>query len=209
MYSSLSQFKDYIGIDQTDTSKDSQLTMLLESACETLNHLCGVDSFDLWDYEENIDLRKLYVNAFGYNIFLKNKPVQSIEEINGTNYDGTKWTDYMITNQRRVIFKSFNYDSDFWFITIKYSAWYDRARVDGQTTVDDLPDDLKLMEMMLACGNLPDQMKTDLSIGISSYKLWDEQITFGSKISSTQNMDDLYFSFTVMLWKFKNFTLAV
>ena len=209
MYSSLSQFKDYIGIDQTDTSKDSQLTMLLESACETLNHLCGVDSFDLWDYEENIDLRKLYVNAFGYNIFLKNKPVQSIEEINGTNYDGTKWTDYMITNQRRVIFKSFNYDSDFWFITIKYSAWYDRARVDGQTTVDDLPDDLKLMEMMLACGNLPDQMKTDLSIGISSYKLWDEQITFGSKTSSTQNMDDLYFSFTVMLWKFKNFTLAV
>jgi hypothetical protein len=43
--------------------------------------------------------------------------------------------------------------------------------VDGQTTVDDLPDDLKLMEMMLACGNLPDNMKTDLSIGISSYKL--------------------------------------
>jgi hypothetical protein len=47
MYSSLSQFKTYIGIDQTDTSKDAQLTMLLESACETLNHLCGVDSFDL------------------------------------------------------------------------------------------------------------------------------------------------------------------
>lgn len=209
MYSSLAQFKAYIGIDQADTSKDTMLTMLLQGAEETLNHLCGVDSFDLWDYEENIDLRKLYVNAFGYNIFLKNKPVQSIEEINGTNYDGTKWTDYMITNQRRVIFKSFNYDSDFWFITIKYSAWYDRARVDGQTTVDDLPDDLKLMEMMLACGNLPDNMKTDLSIGISSYKLWDEQITFGWKSTSTQNMDDLYFSFTVMLWKFKNFTLAV
>lgn len=205
MYSSLSQFKAYIGIDQNDTSKDAQLTALLESACETLNHLCGVDSFDLWDYEENIDLRKLYVNAFGYNIFLKNKPVQSIKEINGTNYDGTKWTDYMVTNQRRVIFKSFNCNSDFWFITIKYSAWYNR----NNEWVDELPDDLKLMEMMLACGNLPDQMKTDLSIGISSYKLWDEQIVFGSKTSSTQNMDDLYFSFTVMLWKFKNFTLAV
>ena len=205
MYSSLSQFKDYIGVDQTDTSKDAQLTALLESANATLNHLCGVDSFDLWDYEENIDLRKVYTNAFGYNIFLKNKPVQSIKEINGTNYDGTKWTDYMVTNQRRVIFKSFNYNSDFWFITIKYSAWYNR----NNEWVDELPDDLKLMEMMLACGNLPDQMKTDLSIGISSYKLWDEQIVFGSKTSSTQNMDDLYFSFTVMLWKFKNFTLAV
>ncbi len=205
MYSSLSQFKDYIGVDQTDTSKDAQLTALLESANATLNHLCGVDSFDLWDYEENIDLRKVYTNAFGYNIFLKNKPVQSIKEINGTNYDGTKWTDYMVTNQRRVIFKSFNCNSDFWFITIKYSAWYNR----NNEWVDELPDDLKLMEMMLACGNLPDQMKTDLSIGISSYKLWDEQIVFGSKTSSTQNMDDLYFSFTVMLWKFKNFTLAV
>lgn len=205
MYSSLSQFKDYIGVDQTDTSKDAQLTALLESANATLNHLCGVDSFDLWDYEENIDLRKVYTNAFGYNIFLKNKPVQSIKEINGTNYDGTKWTDYMVTNQRRVIFKSFNCNSDFWFITIKYSAWYNR----NNEWVDELPDDLKLMEMMLACGNLPDQMKTDLSIWISSYKLWDEQIVFGSKTSSTQNMDDLYFSFTVMLWKFKNFTLAV
>lgn len=205
MYSSLAQFKAYIGIDQADTSKDTMLTMLLKSANATLNHLCGVDSFDLWDYEENIDLRKVYTNAFGYNIFLKNKPVQSIKEINGTNYDGTKWTDYMVTNQRRVIFKSFNCNSDFWFITIKYSAWYNR----NNEWVDELPDDLKLMEMMLACGNLPDQMKTDLSIWISSYKLWDEQIVFGSKTSSTQNMDDLYFSFTVMLWKFKNFTLAV
>lgn len=209
MYSSLAQFKAYIGIDQADTSKDTMLTMLLKSAEETLNHLCGVDSFDLWDYEENIDLRKLYVNAFWYNIFLKNKPVQSIEEINWTDYSGVKWTDYMVANQRRVIFKSFDADSDFWFVTIKYKAWYDRARVDGQTTVDDLPDDLKLMEMMIACGNLPDEMKTDLNIGVSSYKLWDEQITFGAKTSSTQNMDDLYFSFTAMLWKFKNFTLAV
>lgn len=209
MYSSLSQFKDYIGIDQTDTSKDSQLTLLLKSANETLNHLCGVDSFDLWDYEETVDLRKLYVNAFGYNIFLKNKPVSSIEEINGVDYSWVKWTDYMVANQRRVIFKSFDYDSDFWFITIKYKAWYDRARTVWQTTVDDLPDDLKLMEMMIASGNLPDNMKTDLWIGVSSYKLWDEQITFGWKATSTQNMDDLYFSFTVMLWKFKNFTLAV
>ena len=203
MYSSLSQFKAYIGIDQTDTSKDAQLTALLESACETLNHLCGVDSFDLWDYEENIDLRKLYVNAFGYNIFLKNKPVQSIKEINGTNYDGTKWTDYMITNQRRVIFKSFNYNSDFWFITIKYSAWYNR----NNEWVDELPDDLKLMEMMLASWMYMKEWKE----GVSSYKLWDETITFWTISWNNWIMtpDDQYFSFTALLDKYKNFNLPL
>ena len=206
MYSSLSQFKNFIGIDQNDTSRDGQLTLMLESACATLNHLCGVDSFDLWEYEENIDLRKIYINWFWYNIFLKNKPVQNIDKINGVDYVWVKWTDYMVANQRRVILKSLDEKSDFWFITVKYTAWYNR----NNEWMDELPDDLKLMEMMIACGQLPDSMKMELNIGVSSYKLWDEQIIFGSK-NTTQNQtaDDLYFSFTVMLWKFKNFTLAV
>ena len=206
MYSSLSQFKNFIGIDQNDTSRDGQLTLMLESACATLNHLCGVDSFDLWEYEENIDLRKIYINWFWYNIFLKNKPVQNIDKINGVDYVWVKWTDYMVANQRRVILKSLDEKSDFWFITVKYTAWYNR----NNEWMDELPDDLKLMEMMIACWQLPDSMKMELNIGVSSYKLWDEQITFGSK-NTTQNQtaDDLYFSFTVMLWKFKNFTLAV
>lgn len=207
MYSSLSQFKNYIGVDQNDTTNDGQFAILLESACATLNHLCGVDSFDLWEYEENIDLRKIYVNWFWYNIFLKNKPVQSIDKINGVDYAWVKWTDYMVANQRRVILKSFDEKSDFWFVTVNYTAWYNR----NNNWIDELPDDLKLMEMMIACGHLPDAMKMELNIGVSSYKLWDEQIVFGSKSGSQQNQnsDDLYFSFTVMLWKFKNFTLAV
>ena len=184
MYSSLSQFKDYLWIGSSDTTKDSQLTLALKSACELLNHLCGVDSFDQWEYEEQIDLRKVYANSFWYNIFLKNKPVQSI------------------------FFKSLDTNSDFWFITIKYSAWYDRARVVGQTTVDDLPDDLKLMEMILACWKLSDEIKSELNIWVSSYKLWDEQITYGWKTTS-QSIDDIYFSFKIMLDKFKNFTLAI
>ena len=206
MYSNLSQFKNFIGIDQNDTSRDGQLTLMLESACATLNHLCGVDSFDLWEYEEQIDLRKIYINWFWYNIFLKNKPVQSIDKINGEDKQRVKWTDYMVTNQRRVILKSLDEKSDFWFITVNYTAWYNR----NNEWMDELPDDLKLMEMMIACGHLPDSMKMELNIGVSSYKLWDEQITFGSRnTTQNQNADDLYFSFTVMLWKFKNFTLAV
>ena len=208
MYSSLSQFKAYLWVDSSDTSKDAQLTLLLQSANATLNNLCGVDSFDEAEYEEEIDLRKIYANCFWYNIFLKNKPVSSISEINWTQYSWVKWTDYMVANQRKVIFKSLDTNSDFWFITVKYTAWYKR----NDNWMDRLPDDLKLMEMMLACGNLPDNLKAEFNIGVSSYKLWDEQITFGARNTSqmqNQNQEDIYFSFTVMLGKFQNFTLAV
>lgn len=204
MYSSLSQFKDYLWIGSSDTTKDSQLTLALKSACELLNHLCGVDSFDQWEYEEQIDLRKVYTNSFWYNIFLKNKPVQSISKINGSNYSWVKWTDYMVANQRRIIFKSLDTNSDFGFITVNYTAWYNR---NNQWT-DELPDDLKLMEMILACWKLSDEIKSELNIWVSSYKLWDEQIVYGWK-TTEQSIDDIYFSFKIMLDKFKNFTLAI
>lgn len=204
MYSSLSQFKVYLWIDSEDTTKDSQLTLALNNACSLLNHLCGVDSFDEWEYEEEIDLRKVYVNTFWYNIFLKNKPVQSISKINGADYSWVKWTDYMVANQRRIIFKSLDTNSDFGFITVNYTAWYNR----NNEWTDELPDDLKLMEMILACGKLSDELKSELNIGVSSYKLWDEQIVFGWK-TTWESIDDIYFSFKIMLDKFKNFTLAI
>jgi len=204
MYSSLSQFKAYLWIDSGDTSKDSQLTLALNSACKLLNHLCGVDSFDQAEYEEQIDLRKVYTNSFWYNIFLKNKPVQSISQVNGSDYSWTKWTDYMVANQRRIIFKSLDVNSDFGFITIKYTAWYNR----NNEWTDELPDDLKLMEMILACWKLSDELKSELNIWVSSYKLWDEQIVYGWK-TTDQTIDEIYFSFKIMLDKFKNFTLAI
>lgn len=204
MYSSLSQFKAYLWIDSADTTKDSQLTLALNSACELLNHLCGVDSFDQWEYEEQIDLRKVYTNSFWYNIFLKNKPVQSISKINGSDYSWVRWTDYMVANQRRIIFKSLDVNSDFGFITVNYTAWYNR----NNEWADELPDDLKLMEMILACWKLSDELKSELNIWVSSYKLWDEQIVYGWK-TTDQTVDEIYFSFKIMLDKFKNFTLAI
>ena len=73
-----------------------------------------------------------------------------------------------------------------------------------------IPDDLKILEMMLACWILPDSMKEEFHIGISSYKLWDEQIVFGAKSSAnTQSAEDMYFSFSYMVDKYKNFNLAI
>lgn len=205
MYSSLSQFKDYIGIAQSDTSQDKMLTLLLNSACEQINHLCGVDSFDQDTYEEQIDARKIYVNSFWYNIFVKNKPVSSIDEIDGETYSGVKGVDYMVASQRRIIFKEFDSDCKFGFVTIKYTAWYDRAKPIewSDQTEDTLPDDLKLMEMMLASGRYQQKWNE----GISSYRLGDEQIVFGGR--NGESADDMFFSFRIMLDKYKNFNLAI
>jgi hypothetical protein len=194
MYASLSQFKDYIWICQADTSKDVELQLMLDSAWDQINKLCGVDSFLSNTYEEDIDIRKIYTNTFWYNIFLKNKPVSAIIEINGEAYTWAKWVDYMVSYDRRVIFKSFNYNAWFGFVHVKYIAWYDYIN---------LPDDLKLMEMMLACGRYQQKWM----VWVSSYKLWDEQIVFWGRNEETA--DDMYFSFRYMLDKFKNFNLAI
>lgn len=206
MYSSLSQFKSYLWIPSSDTSKDEQLTMILNWACSTINKICGVDSFDAWTYEEEIDARKIYINSFWYNIFLKNKPVSSINKINGEDYSGVKGSDYMVSQQRRVIFKKFDAINDFWFVNINYTSWYNR----NNQWVDELPDDLKMLEMMVACWLLPDSLKEEYHVWISSYKLWDEQIVFGAKSSAnTQSSEDMYFSFSYLIDKYKNFNLAI
>lgn len=206
MYSSLSQFKSYLWIPSSDTSKDEQLTLILNWACATINKICGVDSFDEWTYEEEIDARKIYINSFWYNIFLKNKPVSSINKINGEDYSGVKGSDYMVSQQRRVIFKKFDAINDFWFVNINYTSWYNR----NNQWVDELPDDLKMLEMMVACWLLPDSLKEEYHVWISSYKLWDEQIVFGAKNSAnTQSSEDMYFSFSYLIDKYKNFNLAI
>lgn len=191
MYSSLAQFKEYLWITWTD--QDAYLTELLNSACSLINKLCGVDSFEEAVYEEEIDARWIYVNSFWYNIFLKNKPVQEIQEMNGTPYTWTKGADYMIANDRRLIIKNLEIN-DFWFLMIKYKAWY---------KTQDMPDDLKIMELMLASGKYQSKGME----WVQSYRLWDETITFGAP--SGVNADDVYFSFRIMIDKYKNFNLAL
>ena len=110
----------------------------------------------------------------------------------------------MIIYDRRIIFNEIQL-WNFWIVSISYVAWYDRAKEIPwqQQPVDTLPDDLKLMEMMLASG-MRQQHNYEW---VSSYKLGDESITFGSKWNMTP--DDQYFSFTTLLNKYKNFNLPV
>ena len=104
----------------------------------------------------------------------------------------------MIIYDRRNILKKVTLN-DFWLVNIKYKAWYNR----NNEWVDELPDDLKLMEMMLASG----MWQQHNYEWVSSYKLGDESITFGSK--GDASADDQYFTFTTLLNKYKNFILPV
>jgi len=198
MYSNLTLFKQYLGIDVNDTTNDVLLTQFLNSATSKINNLCWVDSFDEWEYTEEIDWRKVIATSRWFEIYLKNKPVQQIEQINWVKYTWVHGTDYMIIYDRRIILKEVSLN-DFWFVNIKYKAWYNR----DNEWVDELPDDLKLMEMMLASG----MWQQHNYEWVSSYKLGDESITFGSK--GDASADDQYFTFTTLLNKYKNFILPV
>lgn len=193
-YSTLAQFKDYLWISQSDTSQDTLLTQFLNTSYSKLNSICWVDSFNKWTYTQMIEKRWVFDTARGLEFYLKNKPVSSIDKINN-EVVWTKWVDYLIIYERRAVFKKLNLD-EWWFLNVEYTAGF-------QT----IPDDLKLMEMMLWSG-----MRQEHNYEwVSSYKLWEESITFWSKTWnwSTLTPDDQYFSFTALLDKYKNFNLPL
>jgi len=199
MYASLTQLKDYLWI--TDNSQDNLLTDFLATAELLLNKLCWVDTFDLTTEEELIDLRKVFTNGYGLNVILKNKPVISIDEVNGESYSWVLGQDYIIVDQRKAIIKNISVNDNFWYWKIKYTRGYDRAKVVGNNTVDTLPEDIKQMEVMLAGG----MYTTKDYQGISSYKLGDESISFWDLKGETS--DSIYYSFKAILDKYKNFNL--
>ncbi len=191
MYSNLELFKQYIGVSGND--QDQLLTSFLKTAYQKINKLCGVDSFLLKDREQIVDLRAIVESSRGLEVYLKNKPVKQIKKINGEVYSGVKGKDYLVIYERRVIFQRLPLN-DFWFLTVEYEAGYAQ---------EDLPDDLKLIEMMIASG----MWQQHGNEWVQSYKLWDEQIVFGS--ASGGGADDQFFSFKTLLNKYKNFNLPV
>ena len=199
MYVTLAEFKEYIGVSWNES--DSTLTSILKSAEELLNKLCGVTTFDQTEDEELVDLRKVYTNYYGLNMYLTNKPVQSILQIDGADYNGVLGVDYIIAQDRKVIFKNLSVNDNFGFIKIKYKWGYDRQAQVWDATVDQLPEDIKQMVKMLASGMW---LKKDYQ-GVSQYRLWDESISFGTVWEQTAEQQ--YYDFVKILNKYKNFNL--
>ena len=181
-------------IASSDTSQDSLLSEILNASYSKLNHICWVDSFSKWNYTQLIEKRWVFDTARWLEFYLKNKPVSSINKINNQSV-WTKWTDYLIIYDRRAVFKSLELD-DRWFLNVEYTAWYET-----------IPDDLKLLEMMLWSWIYQQHWNE----WVQSYRLWDETITFWTItwINWTMTPDDQYFSFTALLDKYKNFNLPL
>jgi len=204
-YATLAQVKDYLGISWT--SEDTVLQQLLDSSYYIINNLLNVDTLNETTGIEQVDAKNIYSNVwyYWYNIFLKNKPVSAVTKINWTSYAGAKGTDYIIVYDRKVVIKDlYNYITNLQrdYFDIEYTRWYDRDL--SWTTPwpnDTLPDDIKLLQMMLVSG----KYNTKWSEWLKQYKLWEETITFGT--INWQSADDIFFSFKIILDKYKSFIL--
>lgn len=169
-YASLTQLKLHLGI--TDSSQDSLLNDLLSTTYYVINSLLDVDSFNQTATTEKFSLDDIRSR---WEILAKNYPVTSITHINGTAYGGVLWTDYTIQLKRQLwIDNLWTYLNNlpFPFFTVTYVAWYDR----DNSWVDELPEDLKLLQLKL-CTQEYNRMKTTW---LSSYTLWDESMSFSA-----------------------------
>lgn len=200
-YATLTDLKKYLWISWTDN--DTILTEMLNSAYLVLNHLIWVDTLNLTTGVEYIEQNKLYTNWLQEWFYLTNKPVSVITKIWWVNYSWVKWIDYMVIYDRKILFNRMDFldKIKFWLLEVEYTWWYNRARIDWQTTVDDLPDDIKLMQMMLVWW----MWNSKGMEWVSSYKIWDESITFWS--INWQSADEVYFSFKMLLNRYKSFNL--
>ena len=141
-YATLAQLKSYLWISWT--SSDTILQALLDSSYVVLNNLFGVDTMNEASNTDTVDVRKIYHNVwyYGYNVFLKNKPVSSLTSINWTTYTWVKGTDYLIVYDRKAVIKDLQeyITTLVWdYFDIVYVSGYDRDNVkllDNAAAVD-------------------------------------------------------------------------
>ena len=196
-YATLAELKQYLWI--SDDTNDNILTEMLNTAYLQLNHLIWVDTMNLTTGVEYIEQDKLYTNWLQERFYLTNKPVSIITKIWWENYQWVKWTDYMVIYDRKILFNRMTFldKIKFWLLEVEYTWWYNR----DNEWVDELPDDLKLMQMMLVWW----MRNSKWMEWVSSYKIWDESITFWSV--NWQSADEVYFSFKLLLNRYKTFNL--
>lgn len=196
-YATLAELKQYLWI--SDDTNDNILTEMLNTSYLQLNHLIWVDTMNLTTGVEYIEQDKLYTNWLQERFYLTNKPVSIITKIWWENYQWVKWTDYMVIYDRKILFNRMTFldKIKFWLLEVEYTWWYNR----DNEWVDELPDDLKLMQMMLVWW----MRNSKWMEWVSSYKIWDESITFWSV--NWQSADEVYFSFKLLLNRYKTFNL--
>lgn len=153
------QAKTFMGIDATDTDSDDEITQLIPMAEALFYSMLKVDTLE----EDTIDEIAIVKNR---EIWFKNFPVTTINEIGGEAYTGVDFDDYIVT-KNKVKFHS----PDFLEfvksgrVKVNYTFWY---------TAVNIPEDLKLAIFILVSG----LFNTKENYGTVSCKIGQETINF-------------------------------
>ena len=87
------QAKTFMGIDATDTDSDDEITQLIPMAEALFYSMLKVDTLE----EDTIDEIAIVKNR---EIWFKNFPVTTINEIGGEAYTGVDFDDYIVTKNK-------------------------------------------------------------------------------------------------------------
>ena len=194
MYITKAEFENYLWIEfeEWDTTPD----IIINGVEQAVNSYIGAD-WELWilkqEYEEEIDIRSIILNADWYNIYLKHWPVATREKFPWwivRNPIFINWEE-LIPNQdvwwvvrwRQLIVKDLdcihnpnNPKDRRNRIVVKYTAWYWDYDETTQTWTN-IPEDIKMVCLFLSATIF----LTRQFVGMTNYRLWDESISLWSQ----------------------------
>lgn len=185
VYTTTTKVKLMLGI--TWSWADALLTQMIADAGTTVDTLLNIDWFDEATITEQVPKKQIRFGQYGVRIYLKNFNVSSLVSIDWNAYTWVLWTDYKIKYSRMIEIKDFvsslPSDQEFSSLDVEYVYWYDR------TPTDLLPANVELMTRLLVVGEYTFMYPTWYNAsalwtitggwnGISSYKLWEEAISW-------------------------------
>jgi len=193
-YAQLTDVKTYLWISWS--GEDTSLSALLLQSYYLLNNMLWVDTLNQTTKTEVIT--RIYNDG---TFWVKNWPTTALLTVDWESYTWVLNTDYQIIRKRQLIVKDISdYMTDLEFnnVTITYTAWYDRDET-GTTPWwgDTLPDDIKLMQMMLI-GWLRSQAGNEW---VSEYKLWEENIKYWTASWVVESKDVPTFNNLLSMYK--------
>lgn len=183
MYITKTEFENYLWIEfeEWDTTPD----IIINGVEQAVNSYIGAN-WELWilkqEYEEEIDVRSIILNADWYNVYLKHWPINNNYEnpisINYEEVDGNENPRFITRGRQLIIkdlecYKNQNNPKETWnWLKIGYTAWYWDYDETTQTWTN-IPEDIKMVCLFLSATIF----LTRQFVGMTNYRLWDESIS--------------------------------
>lgn len=153
-----SEAKTYLDITTNDY--DTKIGNIVDSVNSYITN-------EIWNITQGskTDQKSIYQIGYYWDLRLDISNVQSVDSINWQSYTWTKWTDYQIVWDRKVIIKDINdylTDLEFRYFDITYTAWY-----------SSLPNDLKLAAKIIVAT----EFNKNAGKEVISYTMWPQEVS--------------------------------